>query len=677
MQTQTEMDPPVASISTERFTALWEIFQVEANKLASGISCSGMKIYTAIYQIVSGGDISYSVRLHWCIGKFFFAFCVSLRERIQGDNWVEEYVRAFCKYERTVETIDLLCLHLNEAIIDNKECKNVKDLGYVIWERCILRQRYENKLPALFESLPERREFSGVCLRSLSKIVTNSKNRLEYYKNNYEAGLLAGVVRRFNENIRAQKEPSLAAHLANCSRWIAMYKQEYSSLLLPISLPVLEEVLEKVVFTKHAHVLKDEILRILNRKNPAEIKELCSAVRPLRKKVFPAFLLYIEEFSNSVWPEGKSCAVSGAAYREILGLLSSSECEQTEKILASTLSARISRAGIGKELSDYVEALVAQKNLEEIKIADVLLKNITIKEEREMFCTAYVQKLSERLFSLKFDPSTERVAAESLSLPWVLKKKVRRIFDDMVQSTKENEHFRTLYGMENFKYITPASNEIFFYCIVTTACVWPIPEEAMMGMRLPPEMDAILSAFSGQYLEKNPKRRLSWVEALSTIEIEFETDRRYCMEMPLAHYTVLAAVEKEPAALESVMAAVGLSTKSTVNILESLQSISIVRHAAGLYFFNDSFTSTQQKIKLCPTESSSKRAGNRKPYYQAWISKTLKHTGECALDALMAAIQNAHTTIFDWNMEEYADALRSLSERGLVEIVDSTVRYLP
>lgn len=670
------MDPPVVGISTERFTTLWEVFQGEANKLASGMECSGMEMYSSIYQIVSGGDVSYAVRLHWCIGKFFFALAVKLRQDIEGDDWIDKYVEAFKQYEMTVETIDLLSLHLNEAIIENKECKNVKDLGYVIWERCILRYRYERKLPSFSDSLPQKREHADVCLRSLSKIVVNSENRFEYYKNNYETSLIGKIVSEFRKEVDIITE-DLPSYLIRCSCAITAYKEAYACLFLPSSLPVLEETLEKVLFSKKSDDIKSRIERILHRRDKKEIQRLCEASRKLTKKVFPVFLMYANEFCLSAWPHSTSCASIAAAYKDLADLLSAETCEKTQEVLQKTLSIKITHLGVGKALSEYVEDLIYKKDHPGIKVAKVLLDSISIKEEKEIFYTMYISKLAERLLSLKFSPLTEKTSAESFEFPWIVKKKIRRIFDDMVRSTRENEAFLKSYGSSEYIYKLHDGNEIFFYTIVATACVWPIPEDTLQNIRMPNEIKSIAQMFASQYIEKNPRRKLTWVDIFSYVEIEIETDRIYLIEMPLAYYSVLKVIEEEPRTMDKITVVVGISTKMAVNILESLKSISIIVCTEGTYAINSQFTCYQSRIRLQASEFTAARSGNRKSYYQAWVSRTLKSAKELLLSELSERMQKQHTDIFKWNTQEYTDALRNLNERGLIEIVDSTVRYIP
>lgn len=670
------MDPPVVGMSTERFGALWGTFQEEANKLASGIECSGMGMYTAIYQIVSGGDVSYAVRLHWCIGKFFFALAVKLRQSIEGDDWIDHYVTAFRQYEITVETIDLLSLHLNEAIVENKECKNVKDLGYVIWERCILRYRYERKLPSFSDSLPKKREHAEACLRSLSKIVINSENRYEYYKNNYEANLLANIVSEFKKEIELSKE-DLPAYLHRCSNTIENYIQSYGPLLLPMSLPVLEESLEKVLFSNKEDDIRDRIEKLLQRREKGEIKALCDGARRLRKKVFPMFLVYANDFCLSAWPSDTSCRSVAYAYKELSDLLSADTCDKTREVLQKTLSVKITKLGIGKDLSDYLEELIHKKDYAGMKMGKILLDSVGIKEEKEIFYTLYISKLAARLLSLRFNPLAEKTAVDLFDFPWIVKKKIRRIFDDIVRSRRENEEFQQKYGCGEYMYKLDNENSIFFYTIVATSGVWPISEDNLQNIRMPVEINSIAQTFASQYLEKHPRRKLAWADMASLVEIEIETDRIYTVEMPLSYYSVLRLIEEEPGTMEQISMGAGVCTKVGMNILESLKRTSIIECNNDVYQLNSKFTHSQERIHVLACESIAKRIGNRKSYYQAWISKTLKKAGALGLSELSETIQRTHTELFNWNVHEYTDALRNLNDRGLVEITESMVRYIP
>lgn len=664
------------NINPERFTAVWERFQEEANKLASGIPCSGMAMYYAIYQIVSSDDLSYTVRLHWCIGKFFFSLAMQLRERINGPAWIAEYARAFCLFEKTVETIDMLALHLNEAIAENKECRRIRELGYIIWERCILRHRYESNLPSLYETLLHSAEHAPVCLRSLEKILTNVLDPLEYYRNNYETGLVGTAVSEFKRQVGAYTGKNLSAHLAKCGDTIRQVVAKYQPLLLASSFPVLETALEKSIFSGTLTELRSEIRTILSRGDSDEIKELCLSLGPLQKQIFSAFLEEVQVFAAKQWPADGECQSISQMYRRLSQLLAPTHCAKTLQVLLETLSACIERPGIGLKLSAYLETIIRDKSREDIQTFEVLLRGVNLPEEKAAFYQSYVGKLTQRLLSLKFSPSAERMAVESLSLPWTLKRKVRCIFDDMVQSSNENELFCANHGSPSFKYPL-LNNVVFFYAVVTTACMWPIPEEAVHAVALPETLQPILAAFEQQYHSQHRRRKLVWADTLSLVTIEITSDRSYSVEMPLLYYAVLEKVLQQPQGTDEVAAGVNISTSLAQTVLASLHARQLLTKTQHVFSFNRAFSSTVSHLTVQLEDVSTSRSGNRKPYYQAWISKRLKTLGRVRLDTLIKDSQALHTELFEWSLTEYSEALENLRERGFIEIEGDTAIYIP
>ncbi|KAI5189751.1 hypothetical protein NECID01_0657 [Nematocida sp. AWRm77] len=670
------MDPPIMDITSDRFATVWEQFQEEANKLASGIPCSGMVMYYAVYQIVSSNNISYAVQLHWCIGKFFFSLAMRLQERISGPAWVGEYAKAFCIFEKTVEIIDMLAQHLNEAIVENKECRQVKELGYIIWERCVLRYRYDHNLPLLYEALPQHREHAAVCLRSLEKILTNTTDPLEYYRNNYETGLISAAVAEFKRKVGMYTGKNLPQHLSKCGEHIQNIVSMYQPLLLTPSFPILETALEKSIFSGTSTELGLEIKEILNRGNCEEIKVLCLSLSALKKQIFSVFLEEVRVFSASQWPQGDDCQSISRMHKHLSALLAPTSCPRTLKVLLDTLSVHIGRPGVGLRLSAYLETIIQNEAKEDLKTFEVLLQSIGIKEEKSLFYHSYITKLTQRLLSLSFTPSAERMAVVALNLPWMLKRKVRHIFDDIVQSSNENRVFCANHGSPNFNYPL-LNNVVFFYAVVTTASMWPIPEESIYSFALPQTLLPILSAFEGQYLANHARRKLLWASTLSMVTIEVETDKTYSIEMPLLYYAVLEKVLESPLNLDKVSSSTGMGTSLALSILENLHSKGVLVKAQNTYSFNNGFSSDTSELLIQMEDVSLKRTGNRKPYYQAWISKHLKTLGRADLDELGRKSMESHTKLFEWNLTEYSDALANLKERGFIEIEGNTVIYIP
>jgi len=670
------MNPSLVNINSERFGYLWDIFQKEANKLASGIPCSAVSIYYTIYQIVSSGDISYSVRLHWCIGKFFLSLALKLRERIEEPDWVQKYADAFCVFEKTVELVDALSIHLNESIEENKECRKIRELGYIIWERCILRYRYEKGHPLLHDSLKAFQENAEVCLRSLKKIEISANDPLEYYRNNYETGLIGKAVAEFKGKTGVYTGKNLSEHLRRSSETIREIISEYSSLFLPVSFPILESSLEKSIFSGNFSDFRSDVRTIFKRESAEEIKALCASTSSLKMHVFPVFLEEIELFSSSAWPHSAELQNISEAYKRLSSLLAPTGCADTLQVLTNTLSKKIDRPGVGEKLSSYLELIIKQKTPEELPVFREMLQSVGKKEEKHSFYTLYIEKLSSRLLHLRFDPKMEKAVVISLSLPWTVQKKVLKIFEDMSKSSKENKAFCAAYGSPNFKY-NLAQGPVSFYAVVTTACAWPIPEDSAHPVPIPESLREIVSAFEKQYLSKYNRRKLAWVDALSLVSVEIETDRIYTVEMSIYHYAVFEKIVAGAIKVEKIASDLETTTSLCTTAVESLTRRRLVCETPEGYVFNRSYTADALFTALRMEDAPEKRKGNRKPYYQAWISKKLKSIGSAALEILEKDSREEHTNAFEWKAEEYIAALKNLQERGLVEVTGNTAKYIP
>ncbi|KAI5171696.1 cullin 2 [Nematocida sp. LUAm3] len=667
------MDPPVTSIDAEKFAAMWKIFEEEAEKLSNGKLCNGMAIYYAIYHIVSSGVNEYTVRLHWSIGKFFISLAKQLQTSIQGAEWIKHYANAFVIFEKTVEAIDALSAHLNEAVEKNKESRRVRDLGYVIWERLILQYRIEAKLPSLHEALPDYPEHVRYVLRSLEKINTNSEDPLEYYKNNYERGIIHRASLEYRSNILPYSQNSFPLYIRACGERLYYILEKYKKLVLPVSIKVLESELEVVIFSVSIYSIQKEMLDILNRKNVKEILHLCEATMPLKKHTFTLFLECVRIFSSSQWPDKFVCSEISEKYNELVLLLAPTKCQRILDILADTLSKRINGSGAGLQLSDYLEKIIQKKRDSKLPSFAVLLRCITSQEEKNIFYSSYINKLSQRFLSLQFNPSMERMVLEYLNLPWTLFRKVKKIFDDVIKSVQENKNFQ-LFCPEKF---SETEKDPFFYVTVTTACMWPITEEELQLVAIPGPLSEYIERFEEYYTHQYQKKKLFWSGTLSWMEIELETDKVYNIKLSVDHYGVLMHLEKEGKSMEELLSLTKLSTKTLNAAIHSLSEYSLIVKNREKYFINIYFSSVHQNIEVCSEPLETNRVGNRKPYYQAFISRYLKSIGKCDISHLEATIQDNHSKKFPWNSHEYMEAFLNLQERGLLEIEGSNAMYIP
>ncbi|KAI5181046.1 hypothetical protein NEOKW01_1287 [Nematocida sp. AWRm80] len=670
------MDPPIESITLERFESIWERFQNEANKLASGVPCSGVTIYLTIYQIVAVSDPYYSVKLHWSIGRFFCELAKQLRERIAGENWVEEYRRAFCIYEHTIETINMLSPHLNKAIANRKECKPIKELGYILWERFILKQRYEKNEPALYESLPRHRECARDCLRSLEKIVINPNDKLEYYRNSYEAGLLNMAVEEYKQKIKECRCNNIAEYLVASGQRIAEMIEKYFPLLLPVSYDKLEKLLEKAIFPGKTSELANEIQRLLIDQDTRRIEELYTAIFPLKKHIFPIYLEQVRKFSQEHWPSVVNCQIAAQMYMRQAKLFAPNHSSEVLNILSETLSQKLALPEIGKQLAEYLEEIIKGNDTTDPSTFKVLLDAISVPEEKTLFYHKYIAKLCERLLSLRFDYATEKSVAEIIDLPNILKRKVKRIFEDMMISRKENMIFRSQHCTENGMYQGPYGS-LKFYAIIITSCMWMIPEESIATHLLPEPIQDAVALFESKYLSRYTKRKLFWSTMLSQVEVEIETDKNYTVSMPLLHTAVLFRIAESPQTPDEISFALGISIALAESILNTFSGHGIFVCKHPQYHFNHQFTSAQMVITIHQKDVATSRVGTRKPYYQACISEEAKKAQTISMSKLENLMTEHHTKLFSWNAQEYHEALLSLKERGLIEIQGNTITYIP
>src|SRR5699024_4767300 len=125
--------------------------------------------------------------------------------------------------------------------------------------------------------------------------------------------------------------------------------------------------------------------------------------------------------------------------------------------------------------------------------------NLSISEEKNLFYNSYIFGLTQRLLNLQFDPYIEKIVVNSLNFSWTLKRRVAKIFEDILLSTKENRLFTSMHSMEKH----PLINDFFFFAIITTACMWSITEEDMLTVSIPEPIKDIVDAFKQHYLSRH------------------------------------------------------------------------------------------------------------------------------------------------------------------------------
>lgn len=696
------MDPPITAVTNSSFSEEWEVLQGELNKLANSVPCSAMSMYRAIYKISSSRDSSYAVRLHWCIGKFFYALAVGLRENMEGDGWIEYYARSFVLYERVVDSLDALGVHLNDAVSSNKECRRISELGYVIWERCILRHRYEKRLPPLYESIRGSRQYADVCLRSLRRIKPTPGDDLDYYRNEYEYGLLAGVVKEFKQTIRGLRKCGFLEHLRECSIEVGRKRREVLPLFLEESHQRVCSELEKCILASDRAGMKSDFLRILERKVPQEAEELYQSICTMSGLLFDLFKAALAEYFRQRFsfseeePAVEKFRKFIEVRKECGEMLASFGDPSLGHILEEAFSKALNFPGVGESLAFYMSAII--KGSLPIEDFGALSGAIAAKDEKSAFIKMYLQLLMERLLSLNLNLNREKAACKDVDGTSEFRRKTSRIFDDVIKGARQNERM-TLHCNENklcfsgegasgagkfeekkgkrFVY-SMGSESVFVYSSVATVCVWPVPEEPQPNMNVCGSIREWADTFEENYKEVYKRRNLSWIWMLSTVCVEFTTNRAYCIKMSLYQYEIFRRLV-EPRTEEELVADSGVGAKEVRNTLLVLQGYSLVAKEEGGYCINRNFASAAQRMVLSSraADAEQTREGNRKPYYQAWISKTLKRLKNVKPCELADMIVSEHTRSFSPELHMYKEALETLLERGFIEEYQGSLHYVP
>ncbi|EPR79826.1 Cullin-like protein [Spraguea lophii 42_110] len=109
--------------------------------------CNGIFTYNNIYKIITAKK--YTNNLYWKIGEYLYNLAKDRRSKIPYENdnrtshlanfnrYLEEYSKYFLQYQEILISINSLCLVLNDNLGTDKP---VLQLGYLLWERCILQE---------------------------------------------------------------------------------------------------------------------------------------------------------------------------------------------------------------------------------------------------------------------------------------------------------------------------------------------------------------------------------------------------------------------------------------------------------------------------------------------------------------------------------------------------------
>ncbi|WEL39028.1 cullin-like protein [Encephalitozoon hellem] len=264
------MDIGRKGLSDEDFSNAWMAIENELQKLASGGLCSALEIYNIIYVICTSSTPRLESRLYWKIGDFVYMKAREIRKEVFGaEDWIWEYNKGFRKFKAMVLAIDELCDFLNECV----KGRTMRDLGFLLWERCVLQQTMKYKHTTLgFELVNQGRiEVVKDAIESFRLIVPDLKKPMLYYTQRYEQFALQKIGSKYMDEIKSVcGEVERYSFYVKEKIWYEKSIQE--KIFLEESWGKVESVLEEVFILSKKDYLFGEIYKIMSmHRLPVEI----------------------------------------------------------------------------------------------------------------------------------------------------------------------------------------------------------------------------------------------------------------------------------------------------------------------------------------------------------------------------------------------------------------------
>lgn len=248
-------------LSDEDFEGMWRAIEREMAALASGGVCRALEIYNSIYAVCTSSTPRLENRLYWKIGDFLYMRAREIRKEVfEAREWVQEYNRGFRRFKEVVFAVDELCEFLNECV----KGRTMRDLGFLLWERCVLQQTHKYKHTTLGAELVNHGEADVVreAIESLRLIVPDAKKPMLYYTQSYEQFALQKIGSKYSEEIE-----SVCGDVERYSVYVKE-KMEYErsvrdKIFLRESWQKMEAVLEEVFVLNRREHLLSEIHRVM------------------------------------------------------------------------------------------------------------------------------------------------------------------------------------------------------------------------------------------------------------------------------------------------------------------------------------------------------------------------------------------------------------------------------
>ncbi|TBU18246.1 subunit Cullin of E3 ubiquitin ligase [Ordospora colligata] len=255
------MDVGREPVDDEEFARIWGLIEKEMEKLGTGMYCNAIEVYNWIYVVCTSCTMRFESKLYWKIGDFIYMKAREMRTEIFGrDNWVHEYNQMFRKFKEIVYAIDEMSDFLNECV----RGRTIRDLGFLLWERCILQQTMKYKHTTLGAELVNRSKAEEVreAIESMRLIIPDQKQPLLYYTQRYEQYAIQKIRSKYEEEAK-QQGMDVEKYSFYVNEKICHERSMQEKVFLEESWPKVESVLEEVFVMNNKERIFEEVYGIL------------------------------------------------------------------------------------------------------------------------------------------------------------------------------------------------------------------------------------------------------------------------------------------------------------------------------------------------------------------------------------------------------------------------------
>lgn len=678
-------------ISTEsEFKELYAKIYHEFQKIANNTPCNALVAYDSIF-IITINENSYNEKLYWLIGDFLFACAKERRNRIfSANDWFYAYCTEFKQFCLVLNSINALCVFLNEILVKNGKGRKIDDFGFLLWERCILQQLERVKNVSIGEEMLRRIESNNpyfkYALISLKKIIPNQEEPLYFYRVTYEDSAMKSIRDKYKNKIIYHSFDDLVEQMEK----IYIYENERLKMVfLPESIPMTFKILEDILIGDNHSFIYTSLYQCL-KTDPCGIKPYFDRMSFFSdsfvhccKDVIRSFVRsnYINDIREYHQRETDNVAFFSTLYDKICKSAAVIDsCFPGEQICDHIFAEKCNQLKsptFNERLVMYSSSVMMSHDYETMKI--ILYHCVRFINDKNNFSLIYFAELHEKLLNYKLNYSRELSFVDfirSFIEPHYFRKYVKMI-KDIELSLLFNEE------MQNNTLLVKSEIDKNSTCFVTILnySAWSIDDkENTRVLTLPIEFESYRTQVDAEYIKKYPERTLIWIWDKGFVEIALETDKEYIFRLNILQYIVLRAVQdSEGISLVNISEVTVLTIDEVDGLLYILAENGLVIHQNNLYFVNYQFRNENTEFLLDNQTHTKKfkkvHSVDLKMHYKAKVIQLLKKNKKLELLEIENSIENDHIPDHKFNKDYFQGVMKDLENNGYIEVNDTTVYY--